>query len=60
MKINTAVQRMLADRDFHQRFLTPNFYEPIAGSPEQFAEHIRSDTERWRTVIKNAKIAVEE
>jgi tripartite-type tricarboxylate transporter receptor subunit TctC len=60
VKINTAVQRMLADRDLQQRFLTPNFYEPIAGSPEQFAEHIRSDTERWRTVIKNAKIAVEE
>jgi tripartite-type tricarboxylate transporter receptor subunit TctC len=60
VKINTAVQRMLADRDVQQRFLTPNFYEPIAGSPEQFAEYIRSDTERWRTVIKNAKIAAEE
>ena len=59
-KINNAVQRMLADRDFQQRFLTPNFYEPIAGTPEQFAEHIRSDAERWQNVIKNAKIAIEE
>ena len=59
-KINNAVQRMLADCDFQQRFLTPNFYEPIAGTPEQFAEHIRSDAERWQNVIKNAKIAIEE
>jgi tripartite-type tricarboxylate transporter receptor subunit TctC len=59
-KINNAVQRMLADRDFQQRFLTPNFYEPISGSPEEFADHIRADAERWQSVIRNAKIAVEE
>jgi tripartite-type tricarboxylate transporter receptor subunit TctC len=59
-KINNAVQRMLADRDFQQRFLTPNFYEPISGSPDEFAGHIRADAERWQKVIKDAKIAIEE
>ena len=58
VKINNAVQRMLADRDFRDRFLTPNLYEPMSGSPEQFAEQIRLDAERWQKVIRDAKLAI--
>ena len=58
--INAAVQRILADPDFHERILVPNFYEPISGSPDQFAAHIRSNSERWRKVIHAAKLAIEE
>jgi tripartite-type tricarboxylate transporter receptor subunit TctC len=58
VKINHAVQRMLADRDFRDRFLTPNLYEPMSGSPEQFAEQIRLDAERWQKVIRDAKLAI--
>jgi tripartite-type tricarboxylate transporter receptor subunit TctC len=28
--------------------------------PEQFAEHIRSDAQRWQKVIREAKITAEE
>src|SRR4051794_22390303 len=58
VKINNAVQRMLADRDFRDRFLTPNLYEPMSGSPEQFAEQISLDAERWHKVIRDAKLAI--
>ena len=58
VKINNAVQRMLADRDFHDRFLAPNLYEPMSGSPEQFAEQICLDAERWQKVIRDAKLAI--
>ena len=58
VKINNAVQRMLADRDFHDRFLAPNLYEPMSGSPEQFAEQIRLDAERGQKVIRDAKLAI--
>ena len=58
VKINNAVQRMLADRDFRDRFLTPNLYEPMSGSPEQFAEQIHLDAERWHKVIRDAKLAI--
>jgi tripartite-type tricarboxylate transporter receptor subunit TctC len=58
VKINNAVQRILADRDFRERFLTPNLYEPMSGSPEQFAEQIRLDAERWQKVIRDAKLAI--
>ena len=39
-KINSAVQRILADRGFREKFLVPNFYEPVPGSLEQFADEI--------------------
>jgi tripartite-type tricarboxylate transporter receptor subunit TctC len=58
VKINNAVQRILADRDFRDRFLTPNLYEPMSGSPEQFAEQINLDAERWQKVIRDAKLAI--
>ena len=58
VKINNAVQRILADRDFRDRFLTPNLYEPMSGSPEQFAEQIHVDAERWQKVIRDAKLAI--
>jgi hypothetical protein len=48
VKINNAVQHILADRGFRDRFLTPNLYEPMSGSPEQFAEDIHRDSERWQ------------
>ena len=48
VKINNAIQHILADRGFRDRFLTPNLYEPISGSPEQFAQDIHRDTERWQ------------
>ena len=58
VKINNAVQRILADRDFRDRFLTPNLYEPMSGSPEQFAEQIHLNAERWQKVIRDAKLAI--
>lgn len=60
VKISTAVQRILADRGFRDRFLTPNLYEPMPGSPEQFANDIRRDSERWQKVIRDAKLAIED
>jgi tripartite-type tricarboxylate transporter receptor subunit TctC len=56
VKLNTAVQHILTDRGFRDRFLTPNLYEPMPGSPEQFAEDIRRDSERWQKVIRDAKL----
>ena len=60
VKLNAAVQHILADRGFRDRFLTPNLYEPMPGSPEQFAEDIRRDSERWQKVIRDAKLAIED
>ena len=59
-KINDAVQQLLKDTAFRERIMVPNFYEPVTGSPEQFAARVREDTERWRRIITDAKIAIQD
>ena len=58
-KINSDVQRVLADADFREKFLLPNQYEPVTGTPEQFAAYVKRDADKWRRVIKAAKISVD-
>jgi tripartite-type tricarboxylate transporter receptor subunit TctC len=58
-KINTDVQRVLADPDFREKFLAPNQYEPVTGTPEQFAAYVQREADKWGTVIKAAKISVD-
>ena len=59
-KINTAVQGILADPRFREQFLAPNFYQPMIGSPEQLASTIRSDADKWRKLISDAKLTADE
>lgn len=56
--INDAVQSVLADRAFDRSFLAPNFYEPLLGSPDRFAEYIRSDAAKWQKVIQDAHLSI--
>jgi tripartite-type tricarboxylate transporter receptor subunit TctC len=58
-KINADVQRILGDAAFKERFLRPNRYEPIAGSPQQFGEFMQADTAKWMKVIKDANVTVD-
>jgi tripartite-type tricarboxylate transporter receptor subunit TctC len=58
-KINTDVQRVLADPDFREKFLAPSQYEPLTGTPEQFAAYVKREADRWGKVIKAAKISVD-
>jgi tripartite-type tricarboxylate transporter receptor subunit TctC len=59
-KINAAVQGVLADPGFREQFLAPNFYKAMIGSPEQLASSIRSDAEKWRKLIEDAKLTPDE
>jgi tripartite-type tricarboxylate transporter receptor subunit TctC len=58
-KVNADVQRVLAEPSFQDKFLTPNFFEPIKGSPQDFAEFVRKDAAKWEKVIKGANLSVE-
>jgi tripartite-type tricarboxylate transporter receptor subunit TctC len=58
--ISAAVQGILADSDFRQQFLAPNFYEPMMGSPEQLAAIIKLEREKWGAVIRDAKMSADE
>jgi tripartite-type tricarboxylate transporter receptor subunit TctC len=56
--LNTEVQKILADSAFRDTFLAPNFYEPITGSPEQFAQYVRSESMKWGKVVQDAKLSL--
>jgi len=58
-KINVEVRDVFADPKVRQDFLDAQYFESIAGSPEQLAERIRSEEPKWRKLIRDAHITVE-
>jgi tripartite-type tricarboxylate transporter receptor subunit TctC len=58
-QINADVQRVLADPSFQSQFLTPNFFDPIGGTPREFAGFVRGEAEKWSTVLRDTKLSVE-
>jgi tripartite-type tricarboxylate transporter receptor subunit TctC len=58
-RINADVQQVLADASFRQKFLNPSFFEPIKGSPDEFAAFVRNEAAKWSKVIKGANLSVE-
>ena len=60
VKLNTAIQGVLADPKFRDTILIPNFYEPMTGSPDQFSEQIKTDAAKWGKLIADEKITIDE
>jgi tripartite-type tricarboxylate transporter receptor subunit TctC len=56
--LNGAVQKIMIDADFHEMFLGPNFYEPVLGRPDQFAQYVRAEATKWGKVVQDAKLSV--
>jgi tripartite-type tricarboxylate transporter receptor subunit TctC len=55
-RINADVRRVFEDQDFREKFLAGNLFEPMLSSPEQFSAFIKSDEQKWRSVIETAKV----
>ena len=55
-KINAEVRKTFADPDIKKNFLERQYFESIAGTPEQLAKYIKSDEPKWRKVIHDAKV----
>jgi tripartite-type tricarboxylate transporter receptor subunit TctC len=62
-KINGEVTRLLADPEFHEKFLAPQMFEPMfermASSPEAFAAYIGTQTQKWGTLIRERKLSID-
>jgi tripartite-type tricarboxylate transporter receptor subunit TctC len=54
-KINAAVNAALQSEDVKQRLIKANF-EPLGGTPEQFAEVLQRDIIRYTKIIQDAQI----
>lgn len=55
---STAVARVLEDPELRRR-LSELQAEPVGNTPEQMADIIRQDTERWSRVIQAANIRID-
>jgi tripartite-type tricarboxylate transporter receptor subunit TctC len=50
--------KAMAVPDVKQRLAVLGF-EPAASTPEQFATHMRAESEIWKAVVRDANIKVE-
>jgi tripartite-type tricarboxylate transporter receptor subunit TctC len=57
--INGAVRKAFADPAFRDKSITPQAFEPIADSPEQFGAYMRSEAEKWGQVARNSKVKLD-
>ena len=58
-KINAEVVKTLADPQFREKFLAPQMFEPMASSPEEFADYIKAQTRKSAKVIHEQKLSIE-
>lgn len=58
-RLNLEIRKLLGDPAFVTKHLVPSAYEPTAGSPEEFAEFLRSDRANTERVLKDAQIEPE-
>jgi tripartite-type tricarboxylate transporter receptor subunit TctC len=54
-RLNGELQKMVQRREILDRFANEGI-EPMSGTPEQYAAHIKSEIARWEKVIKAAGI----
>ena len=59
MKLNAEIQKILADPDFREKFLAPQMFEPMGSTPEEFADHIKAQTQKWAKVIREQKLSID-
>jgi tripartite-type tricarboxylate transporter receptor subunit TctC len=55
-KINAEVRKIFADPEIKKNFLDQQYFESIAGTPEQLAKYIKADEPKWRKVIHDANV----
>jgi tripartite-type tricarboxylate transporter receptor subunit TctC len=57
--LNAEVQKILTDPDFRDTFLNPNYYDPLLGPVDEFAQFVQSDSTKWGMVVRDAKLTLD-
>jgi tripartite-type tricarboxylate transporter receptor subunit TctC len=55
-KINGEVRKIFADPDIQKNFFERQYFESIAGTPEELTRYIKADEPKWRKVIHDARV----
>ncbi|HKA39445.1 MAG TPA: tripartite tricarboxylate transporter substrate binding protein [Burkholderiales bacterium] len=58
-RIHGEVVRILNDPAFRERNITKQWYEAVGNTPEQFADYLKTEYERWDKLIKLSGVSVE-
>jgi tripartite-type tricarboxylate transporter receptor subunit TctC len=56
--LNAEARRIFNDPAFQEKFLAPQMFESMAGPPEEFVAFIKSETDKWSKVIRDAGLQV--
>jgi tripartite-type tricarboxylate transporter receptor subunit TctC len=59
VKINDEVRKILADPNLRQNFLDTQYFESIAGSPENLSARIGTEEPKWRKLIQQSHITAD-
>ena len=54
------VMNILNDPLFREQYVTKQWFEVVGNPPEQFAEYLKTEYERWDRLIKRSGVKVEE
>ena len=57
--LNAETRRIFSDPAFQEKFLAPQMFESLAGPPEEFVAFIKSETDKWSKVIRDAGLKVQ-
>ena len=57
-RINADYNKVLAAADVQERLLVSGF-EPLGGTPQKFADYLRSETRKWTKVVREANIRID-
>jgi tripartite-type tricarboxylate transporter receptor subunit TctC len=58
-KLNDEVRKIFADPNVRKTFLDAQYFESIAGSPEDVTKRINIEEPKWRKLIEDAHIKLE-
>ena len=58
MKINAEVRQIIAEPAIQEQFVKKQLYEPMTSSPEEFAQFIKTETQRWGKVIREQNLQI--
>lgn len=57
-RLNGAINKLLASQELPRRFALAGA-DPIGGTPQQFADFVRTELTRWASVIRAAGISID-
>jgi len=58
-KISADTRRFISGTAFQEKLVIPNGFRPIASTPKEFQDFIRTETEKWGAVARAARIKIE-